>query len=90
MKRIFKYPIPIADHGRLDLPRGARILSVTNQREEIVLYALVEDGEYQNETWEIEIRGTGHNAGGLADYAFLGTVEVMGALMFHVFVRSAI
>ena len=57
MKRIFKYPIPVADHSQLDLPRDARILSVTNQREEIVLYALVEDSEYQTETWEIEVCG---------------------------------
>jgi len=87
MKRIFKYPIQVTDHTRLTLPRGARILSVMNQREEIVLYALVEDSAYQNEAWEIEVRGTGHDASGLTDHTFLGTVEMHQVLMFHVFVR---
>jgi hypothetical protein len=87
MKRIFKFPIPVTDHVQLLLPTGSRILSVMNQREQVVVYALVEDATLQKETWLIEIRGTGHPAMGLEDFQFVGTVEIAGALMFHVFAR---
>jgi hypothetical protein len=87
MKRIFKYPIPVTDHTRLLLPKGSRILSVLNQREQVVLYALVEDATLDTEVWVIEIRGTGHPAMDLEDFPFVGTVELAGVLVFHVFAR---
>lgn len=30
MKRVFKYPIPIADQSVIELPSGAKLLSVQN------------------------------------------------------------
>ena len=48
MLTIFKYPIPIEDHFTLEMPRGAKILTVKIQRENPQLWAMV-DSETKKE-----------------------------------------
>ena len=43
MKRIFKYELIVADHSKLCLPIGARILSVQVQRGTVCLWAIVDE-----------------------------------------------
>jgi hypothetical protein len=94
--KIFKYPIEVTDTQTIKLPAGSRILSVMNQYEKIVLYALVSDNEKDTKEVSIRIVGTGHvidffipalEFGG--GYTFLGTVSLHdGRLMFHVFYKK--
>lgn len=93
--KVFKYNLEVTDEQTLKLPPGSRVLSVMNQRDNIVLYALVNPINNKNLTEDISIRivGTGHDIDffipnpNLADgYKFLGTISLHGgALMFHVF-----
>jgi len=92
MKKVYKYTIlrtsqsTVEDH--LLLPRGAQILSVAEQRDEIVLYAVTDNLQTEYENYRIHIAGTGHPLPDDIDTArFLGTVNLMeGSLMFHVYV----
>jgi hypothetical protein len=88
MKRILKYPLKIVDQQELVLYADSKILSVENQNESIVLYALVEDCVRGIETHTVIIHGTGHDANDTVDCDFIGTVNMhSGRLMFHVFAR---
>ena len=58
-RRIFKYPVEIRDHFGLDLPRGARVLSVQVQRDEPMMWALV-DPDAPSERAMFRVIGTGH------------------------------
>ena len=53
MKRIFKYELIVADHSKLCLPIGSRILSVQVQRGTVCLWAIVD--EYQKELCFVDI-----------------------------------
>lgn len=88
MKKIFKYTLPIIDKQEITLYAGSTILSVENQYETIVLYALVNDCVRGIEGYTILIHGTGHNANDIEGCNFVGTVKLQGgALMLHVFAR---
>lgn len=86
MKKIFKYVIPVTDHHILHLPEGAKILSVANQHDNIVMYALV-DPEKTAKRLDIRVCGTGHALDNrIEQMTFIGTVSLHGGrLMFHVF-----
>ena len=85
MKSVHKYSLIVTDEQTLDLPRGAEILSVANQREHIVLYALVDTDVKAIDRHTIYVHGTGHGVYG-DGIAFIGTVAMSGGyLMFHVF-----
>lgn len=89
MKTIYKYNLEVQDEQELLLPTGAKILSVANQRETIVLYALVDKEIKTEEVFKFVVRGTGHPVDfQIDDYTFLGTVKLMnGSFMFHVFFK---
>ena len=87
MKTIFKYPLLVDDNQTVILPTGARVLSVAEQRGNIVLYALIDDEEKAQSVYTIRIRGTGHYAGELDPCRFLGTINQHdGQFMWHVFI----
>jgi hypothetical protein len=87
IKKIFKYVIPITDESKLQLPAGAQIFSVIEQRNEIVLYAIINTFVEVTKTVSIRVVGTGHVINfDLNEYKFLGTISLCGGtLMFHVF-----
>ena len=78
MKRIFKYELIIADHSKLCLPIGSRILSVKVQRGTVCLWAVVD--EYQKDLCFVDIfmYVTGQNVSDkdLANKRFAGTVQL--------------
>ena len=89
MKTIYKYPLIAMHTQTLELPKGSSILSVMNQFDEIVIYALVDTEEKQTEKYTITTHGTGHKADDVCNFKFLGTVKLEdGRLMFHVFYRK--
>lgn len=91
MKKIFKYEIQPEDYQKLELPKGSKILSVLEQYEKVVLYALVNPSESNVEVYDIAVKGTGHDFPPKLDsYTFLGSVKLMrGVLIFHIFYKKA-
>jgi len=91
MKTIYKYPLTHTETQILKLPVGAEILSVVNQYENCVLYALVDPTKLQKDLYtEVEILmvGTGHHREDLEGAEFISTVRMAeGHLMFHFFMR---
>ncbi|AEG59005.1 DUF7352 domain-containing protein [Desulforamulus ruminis] len=88
MKRIFKYELEVAGFQVVNIQSEA-ILSVQEQNEKIVVYALV-DTDLPPNKYEFGIIGTGHPITfDINKFCFLGTVKMYGGgLMFHVFYRK--
>ena len=83
MKAVFKYQLAIADEQTLQIPAGAQLLSVAEQRQQLCLWALVDD-EVPLAPRRIRVAGTGHSIEGAP--VFLGTVLLMGGdFVAHVF-----
>lgn len=92
---IGKFMLETTDRQVLEIPAPATILSVTEQRNELVLYAIMEP-DAPTVTKVIDIYGTGHQIPKeRSTYlgepqtepgTFLGTVGTCaGSLMWHVF-----
>lgn len=83
---IWKFPLEVTDLQFVPMPAAAEILSVAVQREQIVLYALVDPNAPTVDQW-FAIVGTGHPVPqSVSRKNFLGTASLHGgALMFHVF-----
>ena len=90
MNVIYKYELSGDTPQTVLLPINSTILSVVEQNQRIVMYALV-DVEQEN-TQEIQflLLGTGLNFDNTLDgYTFLNTVKLSdGAIMVHVFVEK--
>jgi len=90
MNAIYKYELSEEKIQWVSLPLNSTVLSVVEQHEKIVMYAIV-DSEQEN-TQEIEflLLGTGQIFNYVFDdYTFLNTVNLSGgSLMFHVFVEK--
>jgi len=89
MKRIYKYNLEVGNN-LIDIKGCEKILSVTMQGNEIVLYAVVNDKAETTEKYEVLVVGTGWE---LEDdvllSTFLGTVpQLNGVYMWHVFYKK--
>ena len=87
MKQIFKYTLNPTDTQDITMPEDAEVLSVAEQRDKIVVYALV-DPKAATGLKRFKVVGTGHpmDNDALDAYDFISTVKLMGGqLMFHVF-----
>lgn len=84
---IWKYPLDVVDSQFVCAPRGAKFISVLNQRDRLVLYALVHPGPPFVD-YKVQIRGTGHpiDYDIQQNYQFVGTVQDAGVYVWHVFV----
>ena len=86
--RIFKYPLLVTGRQDVEMPQGARILSVQVQRKVPVMWALVDPGKPADQKREIRMRGTGHDS--TEDGSeFLDTIQLEAGLVFHDFGRKA-
>ena len=85
MHSVWKYTVPVADTFSIETRRGAKILSVAVQGDEVCIWAEV------NPTAPVEERrfrmcGTGHPIPEDEDRRFVGTVLLRGgSLVFHLF-----
>lgn len=81
-KKIYKYVI--SPWVTTTMPRGAIVLSVGEQNEEIVCWAIVDP-----DAPKVERDVSGYPTGGLApnirNVAFVGTVQRRDGLVFHFF-----
>lgn len=87
MRKVYKYPLAIADYQEIDISESAEILHVDNQRDEICLWAaVVTDRTGDMKKIKIRIAGTGHPIEDYAALKHIGTVKLShGDLVFHVF-----
>lgn len=89
MNKIYKYPIAQTDEQGLTLPKGSQILSIINQYDKPVIYAIVDPNTKQGQMYNIRTIGTGHEIDDdLSKYTFIGTLSFLsGNLIFHYFIR---
>lgn len=86
MKRIFKYELPVMETQLLSLPKKSQVLSVGNQRENLVLWAAVDLRTKETERHIILIGTTGNSLPNLDNADFLVTVLFdNGNFVTHVF-----
>ena len=86
MKRIFKYPLAVTDEQTIDIIYPARILSVKEQNDVLVLYAVVEDiPGWKYQKVKVFIRGTGNPMSDAEDAYYIDTVLMANGLVWHVF-----
>lgn len=84
MERIFKYKLEPTETQFIKLPVNSKILSVIEQHQQIVLYAIVDDEAPMGISARISIVATGDNI--VNNGKFLDTVKLLnGELVFHVF-----
>ena len=84
MTAIWKFTLAIANMQDIEMPRGARILSIAQQHGKLCLWALV-NPEADRVKRALRIAGTGHQCDARAAH-FVGTVLCNdGLLVWHVF-----
>jgi hypothetical protein len=85
MKTIYKYTIN-TNGSEVDMPEGAKILTVREQNNEICLWACV-DTDKPLEPRHFEVYGTGHMLPkDMRDRKYIGTAFVYNdTIVFHVF-----
>ncbi len=86
MQNVFKYTIPVEDYFSLDLPKGAKILTVQEQHGEAQVWALV-NPDNPTETRNFRLAGTGHPIEENPDTLdYIGTFQLAGgSFIGHVF-----
>lgn len=91
-RRVFKYPLEVTEHQKVRFVGFVDVLSVAVQKQQLVLYAIVNPDDKRQSEAEIEIRGTGHDLGqDMAGYRFLGShMTFGGGLVWHVWVNDTI
>jgi len=83
--QVWKFPLPIADHFGVEMPDGAKLLSVQTQSCNPCLCALVDPKAPKVTRW-FRLAGTGHEI--TADDArnYVGTFQLYdGGFLGHVF-----
>ena len=87
MKAIFKYSLTLAYSQAVDLPIGAKPLSIQMQGGGVCLWALVETS-VPSTLKTVRMYGTGHDCSDLAATSqFLGTIQLSGgSLVFRFFI----
>lgn len=85
MNTIWKFDVPATDTFTLEMPRGAKVLSVHSQGEKVCMWAEVSPGE-PKELRTFRTYGTGHDISGDENRSFIGTFLLHGgAFVFHLF-----
>lgn len=86
MKVVWKYPFMVSDLVNIEMPRGARVLSVQVHKETPTMWALVDPLAPQEQRL-FRCVGTGVPIPDSRDYSqFIGTIQLFeGDLVFHVF-----
>ncbi len=89
--RVFKYEIPLADEPLVRLPIGARILSVGQQNDRLLLWAMVDPVEMRTRRHIFRVAGTGHEIADVSELKFLSSIQIEdGCTVLHIFEREEI
>lgn len=92
MTTIYKY---ILEHKSgeqsIELREPGLVLGVIEQNDNIMLYAIANDGTEETTTVKIRVVLTGWNAGAAALWQYLGTVSLKnGQFICHVFIERGV
>lgn len=83
-KVIYKFELKIDDVVKVEMPKGAKILTVQNQNDNVSLWALC-DKDAEKEIRIFSVIGTGHDFNPVA-MEYIGTFQTMGgAFVGHLF-----
>ena len=86
-RKIYKYPLQMADTQTVEMPEGAKLLTAQMQGQTLCLWALVDvEPELPKQNREIEIIGTG-NPFTEAPRRYIATAQ-SGQWVWHVFERE--
>jgi len=90
MNAIHKYELSGSRLQTVSLPINSTVLSVVEQHEKIVVYAIVDNEQQGKIQVQFLLLGTGQDFDNLLDgYSFLNIVKLSGgSLMLHVFVEK--
>jgi hypothetical protein len=82
--KICKYPLAIQDEQVVNLPRGARVLTVQTQSDSPSLWALIDENETETEPRIFSIYATGDPTS--AEGTYINTFQLLGGRFIgHVF-----
>lgn len=81
--KVFKYPIDLREWNYIDMPIGAKILSLQVQADVPCIWALVEP-DMEHQTRKFLVVGTGHEVDP-GSSKFIGTVQMANGLVWHIF-----
>jgi len=91
MNRILKYELDVIDRQTVALPIWSSILSVIEQDNRVVVYALVDDAITETRDKVFRIVGTGHPFPDHEECTYLATVSTFGgSLVWHVFIENTL
>lgn len=83
METIWKFPVPSLKEFEIQMPKGAKILSVQMQGGDPVFWALVMQDSAETETRSFSVFGTGWDIQ-RAGISYIGTWQSNG-LVWHLF-----
>ena len=85
MKAIWKFPLQLVDIQDVVMPKGAEILTVQVQKDDLCMWAAVDPRE-DTIANTIFIHGTGHQIEDFEKKKYISTFQIAeGDLIFHVF-----
>ena len=85
MKQIWKYLVEVTDEQVIEMPAGAKILTVQMQRDIPHIWVCV-GPHNKTELRQIRIYGTGHNVSNPENLKYISTFQMRGgSLVFHAF-----
>lgn len=89
MQTIWKFPFELTDKFTIDMPKGAKVLTVQVQNEHPCIWALVND-KAPVEKRTFSLVGTGTSANHItAHWRHVGSCQLQdGALVIHLFEES--
>jgi len=86
MKTIYKYELPVSDHFVLEMPLGARVLTVQIHRERPYIWVLADANQTVTESRHFCCIGTGHPIEENGALNYIGTFKILvDTLVFHLF-----
>lgn len=85
-RAIWKFPLDVADEQTLNMPAGAKILTVQIQFGVPTIWAEVEPSEPKIQQRRIAVFGTGHTIPALKPLTYIGSVQQDGGnLIWHIY-----
>jgi hypothetical protein len=86
VKRIWKYEFPVLDLYVLQMPEGAKILTVQSKGDAAFIWALVNPDETVLKPRVLRVIGTGWEFTNSSKCKYLGTIQQKGGeLIWHIF-----
>ncbi len=81
-KQIWKFPVPVMSDFKIQMPRGAEIISVQSQHGDGVMWAIC-DTSAEKQTRHFRVYGTGHSMAN-DGIKYIGTYQ-QDVFVWHLF-----